>query len=93
MLQISKLRPAEQQSPPVSEFISPAELYANAVGFVQRQYSVILFVLLLTLVLGTVYIFTSAPRYTAHAILVIDTHKPPADERGTARFRGCRHAD
>ena len=33
-------------------------------------------VLLLTLVLGTVYIFTSAPRYTAHAILVIDTHKP-----------------
>src|SRR5580704_4261557 len=76
MLQISKLRPAEQQSTPVSEFVSPAELYANAVGFVQRQYSVIVFVLLLTLVLGTVYIFTSAPRYTAHAILVIDTHKP-----------------
>src|SRR5580704_1861960 len=76
MLQISKLRPAEQQSTPVSEFVSPAELYANAVGFVQRQYSVVVFVLLLTLVLGTVYIFTSAPRYTAHAILVIDTHKP-----------------
>jgi len=76
MLQINKSPPAEQQSPVVSEFASPAEVYATAIGFVRRQYSVILFVLLLTLVLGTVYIFTSAPRYTAHAILIIDTHKP-----------------
>src|ERR1700683_3727911 len=76
MLQISKLRPAELQSPPVSELVSPAELYASAIGFVRRQYSVIVFVLLLTLVLGAVYIFTSVPRYTASAILVIDSHKP-----------------
>ena len=76
MLQINKSRLAEQQALPVPEFVSPAELYATTIGFVRRQYSVIVFVLLLTLVLGTVYIFTSAPRYTAHAILVIDTHKP-----------------
>ena len=76
MLHINKSRPAEQQSLPVPEFASPADLYASAIGFVRRQYSVIVFVLLLTLVLGSVYIFTSAPRYTAHAILVIDTHKP-----------------
>jgi polysaccharide biosynthesis transport protein len=77
MLQINNKSPlAEQQSSPVPEFVSPAELYASAIGFVRRQYSVITFVSFLSLVLGTVYIFTSTPRYTAHAILVIDTHKP-----------------
>jgi polysaccharide biosynthesis transport protein len=76
MLQINKSRAAEQQSLPASEFVTPSELYAAIAGFARRQYSVIVFVLLLTLVLGAVYIFTSAPRYTAHAILVIDTHKP-----------------
>jgi polysaccharide biosynthesis transport protein len=76
MLQINKSRPVEQQPLPVAEFVSPAELYASLIGFVRRQYSVIVFVSLLALLLGAVYIFTSAPRYTAHAILVIDSHKP-----------------
>ena len=76
MLQINKSRLAEQQSLPVAEFVSPAELYASVVGFLRRQYSVIAFVSLLTLLLGAVYIFTSAPRYSARAILVIDSHKP-----------------
>jgi len=76
MLQINKARLVEQQPPPVAEFVSPAELYAAIIGFIRRQYSVIVFVSLLSLLLGAVYIFTSAPRYTAHAILVIDSHKP-----------------
>lgn len=76
MLQINKSRPVEQQPLPVAEFVSPAELYAALTGFLRRQYSVIVFVSLLALLLGAVYIFTSAPRYTAHAILVIDGHKP-----------------
>jgi succinoglycan biosynthesis transport protein ExoP len=76
MLQINKPRPTEQHSLAVTEFASPAELYAATIAFVRRQFSIMAFVLLLTLVLGTVYVFTSAPRYTAHAILVIDTHKP-----------------
>jgi polysaccharide biosynthesis transport protein len=76
MLQINKSRPVEQQPLPVTEFVSPAELYAALTGFLRRQYSVIVFVSLLALLLGAVYIFTSAPRYTAHAILVIDGHKP-----------------
>ena len=76
MLQINKARLVEQQPPPVAEFVSPAELYAAIIGFIRRQYSVVVFVSLLSLLLGAVYIFTSAPRYTAHAILVIDSHKP-----------------
>ena len=77
MLQFNnKSQLADQQSSAVPELVSPAQLYASAIGFVRRQYSVIVFVSFLSLVLGTVYIFTSTPRYTAHAILVIDTHKP-----------------
>jgi len=58
-----------------SEFVSPSDLYAGLVGFVRRQLSVIIFVLLLSLALGTAYLFTSAPRFTGQAVLVIDTHK------------------
>src|SRR5580704_4565393 len=76
MLQINKSRPTEQQPIPAPEFVSASDIYASVVGFVRRQYSVIVFVLLLAIALGVVYIFTSAPRYTAHAILVIDTHRP-----------------
>jgi succinoglycan biosynthesis transport protein ExoP len=74
MLQINKRFVAEQaiQAP---EFVSPAELYAVVVGFVRRQFQVIVFVLLLTLALGAVYLFTSPPRFTAHAVLIIDTHR------------------
>jgi succinoglycan biosynthesis transport protein ExoP len=75
MLQINKSRLVPEQTVQASEFVSPAELYASVIGFVRRQFAVILFVLLFTLALGTVYLFTSPPRYTGHAVLVIDTHK------------------
>ena len=74
MLQIDKRRITEQALPE-PDFDSVADLYAAIIGFVRRQFSVIVFVLLLTLGLGAVYIFTSPPRYTGHAVLVIDTHK------------------
>jgi succinoglycan biosynthesis transport protein ExoP len=74
MLQINKRLVAEQALP-ASELVSPAELYAAVIGFVRRQFSVIAVVLLLTLALATVYVFTSPPRFTGHAVLVIDTHK------------------
>jgi polysaccharide biosynthesis transport protein len=72
MLQINHSRTATEQA---SEFLSPAELYAALIGFVRRQYFVIALVLLCMLALGAVFIVTSPPRYTAHAVLVIDTHK------------------
>jgi len=75
MLQINKLRGAEPQTVPVSEFVSPAEIYAAIDGFVRRQFSVIVFVVLFMLALGGAYIFSSPPRYTGHAVLLIDTHQ------------------
>jgi len=76
MLQINKspstaIDPGAQ--PP--DDTSPAELYLAFVAFVRRQYHVIIFVTLLAIGLAVVNIFTSAPRYTATAELIIDTHR------------------
>src|SRR5262249_28837266 len=74
----------------VSEILSPAELYAALVGFVRRQYWFIALVALCTVALGVAYIVTCPPRYTAHAVLVIDTHKTqvfqPADPLGNLQI-------
>ena len=75
MLQISKSRAADDQSAHASEFISLFDLYSAAVGFVRRQFSIIVFAVLCCLALGAVYLFTATPLFTAHAVLVIDTHK------------------
>jgi succinoglycan biosynthesis transport protein ExoP len=75
MLQISKPRPAREQDRSVSEFVSPAELYALAIGFVRRRYALVVAAMLVMLVLGVIYIATSPPGFTGHAVLLIDTHK------------------
>ena len=41
----------------------------------RRQFSIIVFAVLCCLALGAVYLFTATPLFTAHAVLVIDTHK------------------
>ena len=74
MLQIDKRRITEQAIPE-ENFASLADLYAAVIGFLRRQFAVIGFVVLLTLGLGAVYIFTTQPLYTGHAVLVIDAHK------------------
>jgi len=74
MLQISKLPGAPDQRL-ASEFVSPAEIYTAIVGFFHRQFPVILVVLLVSLALGGLYLITATPRFTGHAILLIDTHK------------------
>ncbi|HTV28339.1 MAG TPA: polysaccharide biosynthesis tyrosine autokinase [Xanthobacteraceae bacterium] len=75
MLQINKSRVGEPQTFPIAEFVTPAEIYAATIGFVRRRFSVILFVFVLILALGAVYLFTSPPRYTGHAVLLIDTQQ------------------
>ena len=75
MLQINKPRPAADRDVPTSEFVSPAELYATLIGFIRRQYFVIIAAIVVTLALGAIYIFTSPPHFTGHAVLLIDTHK------------------
>ena len=75
MLQINKPRLAADQDVPVSEFISPAELYTLLIGFLRRQYRVVIAAIIVMLALGAVYILTSPPHFTGRAVLVIDTHK------------------
>ena len=74
MLQISKTSLAPDRRL-ASEFVSPAEIYAAIVGFLHRQFPLILIVLLLSFALGGLYLITATPRFTGHAVLLIDTHK------------------
>jgi polysaccharide biosynthesis transport protein len=75
MLQIDKAKSVVDPAAPASDVASPEEQYASFVAFVRRQSPVIIFVMLLTLGLATVYIFTTPPRYTGEAVMIIDTHK------------------
>src|SRR5580704_6023519 len=75
MLQIDKAKSAVEPAAPTPDIASPEEQYASFVAFVRRQSPVIVFVMLLTLALATVYIFTTPPRYTGEAVMIIDTHK------------------
>src|SRR5215813_8201506 len=59
----------------VSEFAALVEALESFAGFVRRQFPVILFVLLLTLAIVAVFLFTTPPRYTAQAKLIIDSRK------------------
>lgn len=75
MLQTTKpLGVVDRNSAP-PDVASPAELYAAFVAFLRRQYPVILFALLLIVGLGTVYLFTTPPKYMGVAVMVIDSKK------------------
>jgi succinoglycan biosynthesis transport protein ExoP len=76
MLQIDKSRslavPGRIASP---EIISSAEMLGSYIGFIRRQYPVILFFLLLAVSAAIIYLFVAPPRYTAQTRLMIDTRK------------------
>ena len=55
--------------------MSPAELIASLAGFFRRQYPVVLFVLLLAVGLGAVYLLTTPARFIGRAAMIIDTRK------------------
>jgi succinoglycan biosynthesis transport protein ExoP len=74
------LRKVESASPLIQrhsteEIASPAEIYASFRSFIRRQYPLLLFVVLLSLGLGTAYLLTTPPSYTAYATMIIDTRK------------------
>jgi succinoglycan biosynthesis transport protein ExoP len=73
MLQVNNLRWAEQQR--LSQNASAAEFYAASIGFLRRQFLAIVLTLLLSLVVGAVYILTCPRYYTGHAILIVDAPK------------------
>jgi polysaccharide biosynthesis transport protein len=51
------------------------DLYATVIGFVRRQFAVVLLAVLLMIGLAAVYLFTTPPLYSAQAKLMIDTGK------------------
>src|ERR1700730_17036482 len=55
--------------------MSPAELMASLAGFFRRQYPVVLFVLLLAVGLGAVYLLTTPAGFIGRAAMIIDTRK------------------
>jgi succinoglycan biosynthesis transport protein ExoP len=57
------------------QFATSAELLGSCVGFIRRQYGVILFVLSLCIALAAVYVYTAPPRYSALAKMIIDSRR------------------
>ena len=88
MLQINKSpAPTLDQGPSASDAASLAEHYTFFLALVRQQFPVMLFVLLLTIGLGAVYLFTTPPKYTGTAELIIDTHKLQLFQQSAARSR------
>jgi polysaccharide biosynthesis transport protein len=75
MLQTNNVQPDIAAEPIAIETLSGAETLRSFMSFVRRQFSVILFVTLLALALGVIYVVTARPSYTAQAQLLIDARK------------------
>ncbi|WP_426407577.1 polysaccharide biosynthesis tyrosine autokinase [Bradyrhizobium ganzhouense] len=65
--------PAERDDP--GGVISVSDLVEQIWGFIRRQYLVFLIVTACAIGLGLVYLLTTPARYTAHAMMLIDTSK------------------
>ena len=77
MLQITRDQSGDQRAPEgvEPEGARPEEILQFVVSFIRRQYPVVVFVTLLGIALGAVYLITTPPSYTAHAMLMIDSRK------------------
>ena len=73
MLQANNLRWAEQQR--ASQATSAVEFYAASIGFLRRQFAIIVATFLVSLGIGVVYIFLCQPYYSGRAILIVDAPK------------------
>src|SRR5262245_58673947 len=75
MLQTEKTPSALDRDFGPSEIASLSETFHNYVRFIQRQKPIIIFVLLLAIIMGAVYLFTAPPRFTGEARMIIDSRK------------------
>ena len=75
MLQSNKTQSDVDREPAAPEMVSGAESLQSFVSFVRRQFPVIVFVTLLAIALGLIYVITARPSFTAQAQLLIDAHK------------------
>jgi polysaccharide biosynthesis transport protein len=57
------------------EVYTASEYIEQLTGFVRRQFPIFIFVTACCLALGFVYLLTTPPNYTAHAMLLIDSSK------------------
>jgi polysaccharide biosynthesis transport protein len=64
-----------QPSAPRLDYISLEELFKVFIGFLQRQYRVIVLVFLAIMALTITYLFTTPPSFTALAKVMIDSRK------------------
>jgi polysaccharide biosynthesis transport protein len=64
-----------QRGTAASDFLQADDLLRLFIGFVRRQFAVILFVAILAISLGVIYVVTARPTYTAEAQLLIDARK------------------
>ena len=60
---------------PPADVGSVSDLIEQATAFARRQFPVFVFILACSLVLGLIYLFTAPARYTAHAMLLIDSSR------------------
>lgn len=81
MLQVSKPRLATQFAGDTPAELSPAEIYTWLLGFLRRQRTVIVLAPLALLVLAAIYVSQATPKYTGHALLLMDTHRTPSFEK------------
>jgi polysaccharide biosynthesis transport protein len=71
---LQRQQPARVQSlDTFPEAVGPAEAFQFILDFIRRQCRVIGFTVAIFLALGFVYVFTTPPRYTATATLLLDT--------------------
>jgi polysaccharide biosynthesis transport protein len=79
MLQAYKSPSVQVEEPASRDFSwaqpSPADTLSLAVGFVRRQFLIVLFVLPLAVGLAAVYLYITPPLYSAKASILIDTGK------------------
>jgi succinoglycan biosynthesis transport protein ExoP len=57
------------------DFSTISEIAEQLVGFVRRQFPIFVFIVSCSIALGLVYLFTTPPSFTAHAMLLIDSSK------------------
>lgn len=74
-LKLTRRPNAQEWNAPDQQDLSISEIVEQLTGFIRRQYPIFVFVTVCCLALGFVYLQTAPPRFTAHAMLLIDSSK------------------
>jgi succinoglycan biosynthesis transport protein ExoP len=75
---IPQAKSVEPERERLADSVSLSELVEQVSGFLRRQYPIFVFVIACSIAFGLLYLFTTPARYTAHAMLLIDSSKARA---------------